>query len=97
LKVSEAVRDQAERIGELSSRKLAEFPLDPALHYEMGKLLLQTGRTEVGLQWLNTALRLDPAHRPTHLLLAEYHGTTGNAAQAEYHRRIAQGGAADKE
>ena len=89
LKVAEEVRDRTERIGELSSRKLAEFPLDPALHYEMGKLLLQTGQTEVGLQWLNTALRLDPGHGPSHLALAEYYESAGNTAQAEYHRRSA--------
>lgn len=92
LELAEAVRDRAERLGELTSRKLAEFPLDPALHYEMGKLLLDTGRTEVGLQWLNTALKLDPGHRPSHQALAEYFRSTGDGTRAEYHRRLAETG-----
>src|SRR5262249_32639896 len=43
LKVALGVKDQTERLGELQSRKLAERPLDPALHYEMGALFLRTG------------------------------------------------------
>src|SRR5262249_6422419 len=73
LNVAETGRENAERLGELSSRKLAEFPLDPALHYEMGRLLIQTGRGEVGERWLLTALRLDPKHKPSHEALAEYY------------------------
>jgi predicted Zn-dependent protease len=89
LKIAEAVRDQSERIGELSSRKLAEFPLDPALHYEMGKLLIQTGRGEAGEWWLLNALQLDPNHKPSHLELANYYDRTGDKARAAEHRKLA--------
>lgn len=74
LKFAEEVRERTERVGELTSRKLAESPLDPALHYEMGKLLLQTGAKEVAEQWLLTALRLDPEHQPAREALARMRG-----------------------
>jgi tetratricopeptide (TPR) repeat protein len=89
LKTAESVRDQSERIGELSSRKLAEFPLDPALHYEMGKLLIQTGRAELGERWLLNALQLDPNHKPSHLELANYYDRTGDKSRAAEHRKLA--------
>jgi predicted Zn-dependent protease len=91
LAVSEAVRERAARIGELTSRKLAEFPLDPAVHYEMGKLLVETGRPEIGERWLLTALSLDPDHAPSHAALAEYYQRRGDRAKADYHRARAAG------
>jgi predicted Zn-dependent protease len=89
LKVAEQVRNQAEHLGELSSRKLAEFPLDPALHYEMGKLLIETGRGEIGERWLITALELDSDYRPAHAELAAYYERIGDKVRAEEHRRKA--------
>jgi tetratricopeptide (TPR) repeat protein len=73
LKHAEKVRDLAERLADLQSRKLAEFPLDPALHYEMGTLLIETGRGEVGVLWLQSALQLDPNHKPSQSALAAYY------------------------
>src|SRR5258708_39694328 len=43
LQIAEEVKDRTERLGELRSRKLAERPLDPNLHYEMSMLLIQIG------------------------------------------------------
>lgn len=86
LAVAEAVRDRAARIGELTSRKLAEHPLDPALHYEMGKLLLDTRHPEAGERWLLNAVGLDPRHRPAHAALADYYEARGERAKAEHHR-----------
>jgi len=88
---ADEVKDRAARIGELRSRKLAEFPLDPALHYEMGTLLIRTGRGEVGEQWLLNALLLDPKHEPTHAALAAYYESRGERAKAEEHRALATG------
>lgn len=85
---AEEVRDRAERLGELRSRKLAERPLDPALHYEMGALLLKT-HAEVAAQWLRSALALDPTHRPTHAALADYYDRAGDPPRAAEHRRAA--------
>jgi predicted Zn-dependent protease len=86
---ADEVKERAARIGELQSRKLAEFPLDPALHYEMGVLVIQSGRGEVGERWLLTALNLDPTHAPSHAALADYYQRRGDRAKAEYHRALA--------
>jgi tetratricopeptide (TPR) repeat protein len=89
LKVAEAVRDRTERIGELQSRKLAEQPLDPALHYEMGVLLQRNGQTDQALQWFASALKLDGKYRPAHAALAEYYASHGDPARAAEHRKRA--------
>jgi predicted Zn-dependent protease len=89
LRTAEQVRDRVERLGELQSRKLAEQPLDPALHYEMGMLLMRTGHPATGEEWLLSALRLDPGYRPAHAALAEYYDRTGDTARAADHRRQA--------
>jgi predicted Zn-dependent protease len=77
LKVAEGVKDQIERLGELQSRKLAERPLDPALHYEMGVLFLRTGYPAEGEAWLKSALELDPNYAPAHAALAEHRKASG--------------------
>jgi predicted Zn-dependent protease len=86
MKVAEVARNNVERLKELTGRKLAESPLDPAVHYEMGKLLLDTGRSESGERWLLTALSVDPGHRPSHAALAAYYESRGDRAKAEFHR-----------
>ncbi|HEY2911281.1 MAG TPA: tetratricopeptide repeat protein [Gemmataceae bacterium] len=93
MKVAEAARDRVERLRELTGRRLGESPLDPALHYEMGKMLLDTGRAESGEKWLLTALSVDPDHRPSHEALAAYYASRGDKEKAELHR----GRAAPKE
>lgn len=87
--VADRVKEQNTRLTDLQSRKLAEFPLDPALHYEMGTLLTQTGRADVGVQWFRSAVSLDPDHRPSHAALAEYYRAAGDPARAEFHAKRA--------
>ncbi len=84
-KLSEDVKDRGERMSELTSRKLAEFPLDPALHTEMGELLLQSGQPTIAQQWLESALALAPNHAPAHALLAKLYRTTNQHTLAEQH------------
>lgn len=88
LKLAEAVRERSERIGELTSRRLAESPLDPALHFELGKLLLESGSPDVAEQWLLTAIRLDPTHRGAHGALAGLYAARGEAPRADRHRAL---------
>jgi predicted Zn-dependent protease len=89
LRVAERVRDQSERLSELQSRKLAEHPLDPALNYEMGMLLMRAGNAAVAEQWLKNAVSLDPGYRPAHAALADHYARTGRTAEAEAHRKLA--------
>jgi tetratricopeptide (TPR) repeat protein len=58
----------------------------PAEFAEIGDLLMSTGREHLGVYWLQQALERDPAHRPAHLLLADYYEKKGDHAKAESHR-----------
>jgi tetratricopeptide (TPR) repeat protein len=87
--IVDAMKERSERLGELSSRKLSEQPLDPSLHYEMGVLLLRSGQSSVAEGWLRSALSLDPNYRPAHEALAEYYQSKGEQQLAEEHRRRA--------
>jgi predicted Zn-dependent protease len=89
LRVTEDVKDRSERLGELRSRKLAERPLDPALHYEMGMILIRTGRPDQGEWWLKNALNLDEDFAPAHAALADLYERAGRTAEAaEHHRQV---------
>jgi len=92
LKVAEAVRERSERMGELQSRRLAEQPLDPALHVEMAALLFRTEQRELALRWLQSALSLDPSYAPAHLALAEYYMKEGRPDLAKEHKKQAEAG-----
>jgi tetratricopeptide (TPR) repeat protein len=88
-KIAEGVKERAERLGDLRSRKMSERPLDPALHYEMGTLLLRSGHKEVAETWLLSALNLDPDYRPAHEALADYYESQGDLTRAKEHRQKA--------
>jgi tetratricopeptide (TPR) repeat protein len=87
-KVAQEMRQRAERLGELRSRKLSEQPLDPALHYEMGVLLARGGHLEIAESWFLSALNLAPDYQPAHAALADYYEKRGDPRAAE-HRRLA--------
>lgn len=83
---TEHIKQQAERLGELTGRKLFERPLEAALHYETGVLLMRSGHKSTGEGWLKSALSLDPDYEPAHAALAEYYDSVGDK-RAEQHRR----------
>lgn len=84
---AEAVKARTERVGDLRSRQLSEQPLNPALHYEMGILLIRSGQAADGEGWLLSALSLDPEYQPAHAALADHYEQIGDAAKAAEHRR----------
>jgi tetratricopeptide (TPR) repeat protein len=59
------------RFNEIVTRDIAQRPTDPALHCEMGRLLLRAGQREEGLRWLQSALQLDPGYAPARQALAD--------------------------
>jgi tetratricopeptide (TPR) repeat protein len=69
-------------------REVNQKPNDPALRYEAGMIFLRNGFTQDGLHWLNTALDVDPNHRPTHQALADYFERTGEEARSRHHRQF---------
>lgn len=89
LRLAEEVKDRVERLAELRSRRLAEQPLDPALHYEMGVLMARAGRADLAEWWLNSALGLDPDFARAHAALADLYERAGDPVRSAEHRRKA--------
>src|SRR5207237_9485348 len=87
----EAVEDAIVRILAIMNRLIPKAPHDPALHHEMGTILLMMGKDKLALHWLHSALREDPEYRPAHEALADYYNRAGDAAQAARHRALASG------
>jgi tetratricopeptide (TPR) repeat protein len=59
------------RFQEIVTHDLPARPRDPALHCELGQLMLRLGRPEEGRQWLLSALRLDAGYAPARQALEE--------------------------
>ena len=49
---AQELKDRAEQISAIESRRMAERPHDARLHAELGELLLEMGQTESGERWL---------------------------------------------
>ena len=86
------VRD-AQRALEAATRAAERDPTSADRLYEVGRLYLILGQPDLAAQWFTKALAQDPAHRPSHAALADYHARQADpraAARAEFHRRKAQ-------
>jgi len=70
-------------------RKVSADPKDVRLWHEAGVAALRLGRTEEGVRWLTSALRVRPDYRPSHALLAEHFRRQGDP-RADYHDRLAK-------
>jgi tetratricopeptide (TPR) repeat protein len=75
------------RLAQIASKEMTQAPNDPNLFYEMGAIYLRYGKPDVGIRWLYGALKLDPAHQPSHKALYDYFKRTGQTEKAEQHRR----------
>ena len=71
------------------SRLISAAPRDPEHRREMGELFLRNGRDAEGLRWLESALRQDPDHAPTHATLAAHYEKAGRPDLAAGHRSAA--------
>ena len=91
---AERIKDRNERFGEIITRDMSMLPRDPALHAELGRLLLEMGHKEAGERWLLSALSLDPRLWAAHAALADYYNSQGDSEKAEEHRRQAGAAAA---
>jgi tetratricopeptide (TPR) repeat protein len=83
---AEKLKEAQEKLAEVSKQKMSLHPNDPALHCEMGTLLIRLGHEEVGKRWLESALNLKGNYRPAHAALADYYRTQGNFEKAEEHQ-----------
>jgi tetratricopeptide (TPR) repeat protein len=78
-----------DRLLTVSNQLMPRAPHDPALHYELGTLLVKMGHEDLGLGWYYSALEQDPAYRPAHEALADHFARAGDGERAAYHRRQA--------
>jgi predicted Zn-dependent protease len=85
----EELRQHVRRLEELT-RQVARQPDDVHLRYEAGNLALKIGRSEEGVHWLLSALRVKGDHRLVHAALADFYVQHGDTARAETHRRQAE-------
>ena len=88
LRIANEAKERAERLSDLRTRKLFDQPLDPALHYEMGVLLLLGGHDKAGEGWLLSALQLKPDYPQAHAALADLYDRQGDRDRAAEHRRL---------
>jgi tetratricopeptide (TPR) repeat protein len=60
------------RFNEIVTSEIAKRPADPALHCELGQILLKSGQRDEGVRWLQSALQIDPGYAPARRALADY-------------------------
>ncbi len=84
------LKDRWERYTEITAHLMSQRPNDPALHCELGKLMIELGNPEGGKNWLQTALFLDQNYVPALTALADYYAKQGDQATADDFRRQAQ-------
>jgi len=65
------LEEDIRRVKDLA-REVQEKPRDPGLRCAIGSLFLRLGHEQQGLHWLHSALEIDPTHRPTRQVLADY-------------------------
>src|SRR5205085_11878715 len=64
-------------------------PNDAALRCRAGELFLRLGQESLGLNWLQSALQLEPEQPAAHQVLARYYEQKGDNVRAAQHRRLA--------
>jgi tetratricopeptide (TPR) repeat protein len=84
------LRDRRARLEEIATHHMSQRYNDPAMHWELGKLMLELGMPEAGKNWLLSALRLDEHYVPALTALADYYEQQGDAALAAEYRHQAQ-------
>jgi tetratricopeptide (TPR) repeat protein len=67
----QAEKDLA-RFNEIVTGDIARRPADPALHCELGQILLRAGQRDEGMRWLQSALQIDPGYGPARRALVDY-------------------------
>jgi len=81
---TERLKGQQQRFDALREQ-LTQQPGDVALRAEAARWLIENGHEKEGLEWTGLILRQHPGHRPTCLLLAEYHARRGDHGLANYY------------
>jgi hypothetical protein len=88
-KYNRASADQL-RMADLMHHEMDRPSIGPGPAYELGKLSLDLEQERLARYWLNTALKRDPNHKPSHALLADLLEKAGDKEEAALHRRAAE-------
>ncbi len=93
---AEDLKQRLERLGKIQTHDMSMRPHDPAVHCEMGTLLIGLGYPDLGCGWLHSALRQKADYAPAHAALADYYAAHGDPGQAAEHRRRAAAAAGSR-
>lgn len=72
---------------ETLNRAVGQAPENAGPRHEAGVICLRNGQEREALRWLTGALQVNPQHRPTHQVLADYYERDGKPERAAYHRK----------
>jgi Flp pilus assembly protein TadD len=88
---AEALKHRFERLADICVHQMSARPNDPALHCEMGLLLVRLGKPALGERWLKSALLQKGDYGPAQAALADFYQERGDTATAQAYRDLAQG------
>jgi predicted Zn-dependent protease len=89
LAAANRIKERMERISEIQKVRMSDSPLNPALHCELGELLIGVGNGAAGERWLLSALQLDGNFSAAHAALARFYEAAGDTERAARHREQA--------
>ena len=69
--------------------QVSQEPENLAVRYELGVIVLNYFDPAKGIFWLESVLKRDPHHAPTHHALADFFEKQGQSDRAAYHRQLA--------
>jgi len=67
--------------------QIHKHPARVSLRYAAGVADMELGRELEAAHWFRSVLSLEPGHRKTHQLMADYYQKEGDTRRADYHRR----------
>jgi predicted Zn-dependent protease len=89
--IATRLRKEHDEMAQLQTSLLRK-PNDLDTRFEVTRWMFSNGHFQEGLDWSKEILRTQPAHVPTHRLLASYYEKQGNPGLANYHRLMAASG-----
>ena len=68
---TEQLKEDQSRFNDIVMGDIAKRPTDPALHCELGQILVRVGQRDEATRWFQSALQIDPNCAPARSALAE--------------------------
>jgi tetratricopeptide (TPR) repeat protein len=87
-KIAEAGQADVQSIDNRLARLMSGADSTPDKHFELGHIFLHKQSREDGIQWLNSALAIDPNYLPAHEDLVTYFSRSNQPQLAARHQRF---------